>query len=111
MARRPRFTPQRPRRWHISLRNEEQAMEVGYHTLPELFSQLGLPESDDAIEQFIGEHRPLPENVLLQDADFWNPSQADFLRQGRDLDAEWAIAIDELNTLLRHTDGTEPTLN
>jgi hypothetical protein len=35
-----------------------------------LFAQLGLPSEKQQIDKFIETHRPLPDNMLLQDAHF-----------------------------------------
>lgn len=76
-------------------------MEMPSHTLSSLFAQLGLEHSDEAIERFIVEHRPLASDCPLHQADFWNTSQAEFLAQEIAGDADWADVIDQLNSLLR----------
>lgn len=72
-----------------------------HHTINGLFEQLGLDSSDDAIEAFIREKGPLDKNLKLPDAEFWTKSQAAFLSQAWQQDAEWAVAMDELSTRLR----------
>lgn len=70
----------------------------------DLFAQLGLPNSPEAIARFLNEHRPLPNDVLLADAPFWDASQADFIREKRLQDApEWIQVIDQLSEALRET--------
>lgn len=69
-------------------------------TLTDLFSQLGLPDDANAIDQFIADHSPLPGGVLLADAVFWTPSQAQFLREEITKDAAWAEVVDQLNASL-----------
>jgi hypothetical protein len=76
-------------------------MEPPIHNLVSLFNQLGLNSTDDDIEKFIDRNKPLPDNVELHDANFWNTSQASFLKQGKDEDADWAVIVDQLDTLLR----------
>lgn len=76
-------------------------MQITTIELPELFSQLGLPNSDEAITRFIKEH-PLPEGVRLTDADFWTDAQRQFLRESWHQDSDWCVAVDTLNTQLRH---------
>lgn len=71
------------------------------HSLESLFLQIGLDNTDDAIEAFINSHKPLAHSVLLYEADFWNRSQAEFLRQSVEDDADWAIVVDQLDALLR----------
>lgn len=75
-------------------------MQITTIELPELFSQLGLANSDFAINHFIKAH-PLPEGVRLTDADFWNDAQRQFLRESWQQDSDWCVAVDTLNALLR----------
>lgn len=67
----------------------------------ELFAQLGLPNDPESIEQFIRQHRPLPEGVLLHDAAFWSPQQAQMLKEKIKCDDDWAIVVDQLNVVLQ----------
>ena len=76
-------------------------MEPPFHSLVSLFNQLGLNSTDVGIEEFIDRNKPLQDNVELHDANFWNISQASFLKQGKDEDADWAVIVDQLDTLLR----------
>ena len=76
-------------------------METSFHTLNALFDQLGLASCDQAIEEFITKNKPLPDSVALYEADLWNASQASFLEQGIDQDADWAEIIDRLDVILR----------
>lgn len=76
-------------------------MESPNHSLNSLFMQLGLDNSDEAIDMYISKHNFLAHNVLLHEADFWNPSQAAFLKQAVDEDADWAIVVDQLDSMLR----------
>ena len=71
-------------------------MQPAIHQFAELFQQLGLPDDGDSIEVFIARHRPLPAGVALPDADFWSPSQAQFLREEIQEDADWAELVDSL---------------
>ena len=77
-------------------------MDTVSHTLPMLFRQLGLPADSEGISDFIARHRPLESTVKLHEASWWNRSQADFLREAIEQDAQWAEAADELDALLRH---------
>ena len=74
-------------------------MDAPIPTLKTLFEQLGLDSSPEAIDAFIVEH-PLPEDVKLIDAPFWSAQQAQFLKEELREDADWAIAVDELNQRL-----------
>ena len=76
-------------------------MEAAVHSMPQLFAQLGLPDDEVSIRQFIKAHSPLPETIKLPDAPFWTPSQAAFLRDGWKADADWVELIDQLNLSLR----------
>lgn len=67
----------------------------------ELFAQLGLPGDPAAIDGFIAEHAPLPAAISLAEAPFWSASQAAFLREELQEDADWAEVIDELDARLR----------
>lgn len=66
-----------------------------HHSLIDLFQQLGLPAEPDDIAAFIESH-PLRPGQRIVDADFWSPSQAEFLRAALLADAEWAVKIDSL---------------
>jgi hypothetical protein len=74
-------------------------MDTSEHTMRTLFAQLGLDNNDQAMAQFIRQHK-LSAGTAIQDAPFWNRSQASFLRESLKEDAEWCEIIDELNTLL-----------
>lgn len=74
------------------------------HDIGSLFAQLGLPTGQADIERFIATHGPLPQSVLLHEAPFWTPAQAEFLRDEILEDADWAEAVDELNVRLRAPD-------
>lgn len=71
------------------------------HSINALFEQLGLESTDEAIEQFISNHKPLQHNVLLHEADFWNDSQALFLKEAIETNADWVSAVDHLGLMLR----------
>lgn len=76
-------------------------MEPPIHTLPSLFKQLGLDDTDEAIETFVACHRPLPAEIELHEAAFWNSSQAALLKQEKQDDADWAEIVDQLDAMLR----------
>lgn len=76
-------------------------METPIHSLSTLFDQLGLDSTDQAIEGFINRNKPLPGHVELYEAGFWNASQASFLKQAKDDDADWAEIVDQLDAMLR----------
>lgn len=72
-------------------------MQTVEHNMTNLFAQLGLPNDRESIAEFIESHRPLPQNMPLADAPFWNPAQSAFLREEIQEDADWAPIIDTLN--------------
>lgn len=76
-------------------------MEPHVHRLPDLFRQLGLPDDHASIETFILQHRPLPMDVKLSDAEFWTYSQRTFLCEEIAEDADWAVVVDVLSSRLR----------
>lgn len=76
-------------------------MEPHMHDITALFDQLGLDSSDQAIDEFINKNSPLPMHVELHKAGFWNASQASFLKQVKDEDADWVDIVEQLNVMLR----------
>ena len=76
-------------------------MDTTRHTLPCLFAQLGLPNSEVAIEAFIGNNH-LPNEIPLERAAFWSAGQAQFILEAIQQDADWAEVVDQLDAQLRH---------
>ncbi len=76
------------------------------YTMNDLFAQLGLDSSDEAIEQFIKNHQ-LPENVMMKDADFWNEKQRTFIADEYKNNAVWVMILDELNLRLHEEQMNE----
>lgn len=76
-----------------------------FHSMTNLFAQLGLPSEPHEIKQFIDSHRPVSIEIHLYDAPFWNPAQSAFLRENILIDADWAGIIDRLNAALRNPDA------
>ncbi|PVZ79307.1 DUF2789 domain-containing protein [Serratia sp. S1B] len=68
-----------------------------------LFAQLGLDSSAEAIQNFIETHQ-LPANTHIMDAEFWSAAQRQFLSEKVASDGEWAITVDQLNESL-HEDS------
>jgi hypothetical protein len=67
----------------------------------ELFAQLGLPNDEASIQQFIRQHHPLADDLQLHDAPFWSPQQAQMLKEKIRCDDDWAIVVDQLSLALR----------
>ena len=78
-------------------------MDTVTPTMHHLFQQLGLPDGPADIDQFIAAHRPLPDDVRLIEAPFWNAAQSTFIRDQLRADDHWSVVIDTLNTRLRRT--------
>jgi hypothetical protein len=76
-------------------------MDMSQHTLKNLFAQLGLANSEVAMEAFIANNR-LHREVPIEKAAFWSSAQAQFLREAIAEDADWAEVVDQLDALLRH---------
>ena len=76
-------------------------METQIHSLESLFDQLGLGSEDQEIQVFIKKNSPIARDLELHEAKFWNSSQASFLEQAIDDDADWAEVVDQLNSMLR----------
>ncbi len=68
-----------------------------------LFLQLGLDASEQAIAKFIKTHQ-LPADVHLANAPWWSDAQRQFLTEQINSDAVWAIVVDQLNESL-HEDA------
>lgn len=72
------------------------------YTMNDLFAQLGLDNSDEAIDNFIGTHK-LSTDQKLVEASIWDDKQRMFLFEEWKKDAAWALVIDELNVRLHPT--------
>ena len=66
------------------------------YNMNELFAQLGLESSDEAIEHFI-ENNQLAKEEKLIEANIWSDNQRIFLQEEWEKDAAWVEVIDELN--------------
>jgi hypothetical protein len=76
-------------------------MDDSFHRFTDLFAQLGLPSDNPSISRFISQYTPLDDAVELENAPFWNTSQANFLRENLAADADWAELVDQLSAALR----------
>ena len=76
-------------------------MENFEHTMSDLFAQLGLPDADKEIDKFIHLHRPVADNLSLEEAPFWNTGQSQFIAESLGEDSDWSELVDQLNTRLR----------
>lgn len=73
------------------------------YNMNELFAQLGLDSSDEAINDFV-ENNQLAKEEKLTEAHIWNDNQRAFLQEEWNKDAAWVEVIDELNVRL-HPDA------
>lgn len=71
------------------------------HQFNDLFAQLGLPADAAGIARFLQDHAPLPGDIRLADAPFWSGTQAAFLRESLQQDADWSGPVDQLSEALR----------
>jgi hypothetical protein len=74
-------------------------MDSPFHSLENLFLQLGLDNSPEAIVRFIRENQ-LPPDTPLADAPFWTRTQAAFIQESLGEDSDWAEVVDQLNASL-----------
>jgi Protein of unknown function (DUF2789) len=82
-------------------------MDTSIHTLQTLFCQLGLADDEEQVTVFIRMHRPLPPNISLPKANFWNKTQAAFLAEAIADDSDWCALVDKLDCLLREQEAPE----
>ena len=85
------------------MRRDIGAMELSAPTMTSLFAQLGEPNDEAAIAQFVERNSTLAGDIPLHEAGFWTASQATFLRDCILQDANWAPIVDQLNTKLHKT--------
>ena len=69
------------------------------YNMNELFAQLGLDSSDEAIDRFIKNNQLVKEEKLTE-ASIWNDNQRMFLQEEWKKDAAWVEVIDDLNVRL-----------
>ena len=75
-------------------------MDTSSHTMAALFAQLGLPNSEIAMDNFM-QNNHLPAEIPLESAAFWNAGQAQFIQEAISQDADWAEVVDHLDAQLR----------
>ncbi|MEN6669301.1 DUF2789 domain-containing protein [Psychrobacter sp. B38] len=69
------------------------------YSMNELFAQLGLDSSDEAINSFIEKNQMAKEEKLTE-SPIWTENQRAFLQEEWSKDAAWVETIDELNVRL-----------
>ncbi len=75
-------------------------IEPTVHRFAELFAQLGLPNDEASIRDFIHNCPPLAPHIRLEEAPCWTPAQAAMLRDSLSANADWAETVDQLNLAL-----------
>jgi len=78
-------------------------MQQPAYTLNALFAQLGMDDSDAAVDHFIRANGPLPATLHIEEAPCWTPAQAKMLKESIMVDADWCEVVDQLDALLRKT--------
>jgi hypothetical protein len=73
------------------------------YKINDLFAQLGLDSSDEAINDFVAKNQ-LAKDEKLTESTIWNDNQRLFLQEEWKKDAVWVEIIDELNVRL-HPDA------
>ena len=73
------------------------------YNMNELFAQLGLDSSDEAIDSFVENNKLAKEEKLIEAA-VWNDNQRAFLQEEWNKDAAWVDVIDDLNVRM-HPDA------
>ena len=74
-------------------------MDMSANNIENLFAQLGLGNSTDAMARFAATHT-LPKEVYVNNAPYWNDGQRHFLQDALRQDSEWTEAVDQLNIML-----------
>lgn len=73
------------------------------YNMNDLFAQLGMDNSDEAIDQFIDDNQ-LAKDEELVNSDIWSEKQRMFLQEEWKKDAVWVEIIDDLNVRM-HPDA------
>ena len=73
------------------------------YTINDLFAQLGLESSDEAIDAFVEQHQLAKGEDLIK-SKVWSDSQRMFLQEEWNKDAAWVEIIDDLNVRM-HPDA------
>lgn len=77
-------------------------MDTTPSDLSHLFAQLGLANSEAAIESFIGSHT-IEANTCMSDAPFWSHSQRAFIKEAMEQDNNWTELLDQLDARLHRS--------
>lgn len=72
------------------------------YNMNDLFAQLGLDSSDEAIDKFIDDNKLAKDEELIE-SKIWDDKQRMFLQEEWKKDAIWVEIIDELNLRMHPT--------
>jgi len=75
-------------------------MDTSKHDMIGLFDQLGLDSTRSGIYHFVKGHN-IQADLTIDEAPFWNQSQANFLSDSIQEDGDWSEIIDQLDAMLR----------
>jgi hypothetical protein len=75
-------------------------MDTSVHNMNTLFAQLGLDNTRSGIYHFVKSHK-IQDDLTIDEAPFWNASQASFLLDSLQEDGDWSEIIDQLDAMLR----------
>lgn len=71
------------------------------HRFSDLFAQLGLPNDEQSIADFLILHTTKEKDFRLPDLPFWTVSQTAFLKESLAQDSEWSGLVDQLSSAMR----------
>lgn len=75
-------------------------MDTSVHNMNNLFAQLGLDDTRSGIYHFVKSHQ-IQDDLTIDEAPFWNASQASFILDALQEDGDWSEIIDQLDAMLR----------
>lgn len=75
-------------------------MDRSQHDMAGLFAQLGLDNTRSGIYHFVKANN-IEHDIPLEEAEFWNQSQASFISDSLQEDGDWSEVVDQLDVMLR----------
>ena len=81
--------------------NKGNIPEAAIYSIVSLFDQLGLESTQNNVNGFIANSGPLSANTALHQENFWNTSQASFIKLKLHADADWIQIVNRLGVMLR----------
>ena len=80
------------------------------YSMNELFAQLGLDSSDEAIDSFVENNKLAKEEKVIEAA-VWNDNQRALLQEQWNKDAAWVEVIDDLNVRMHPDSQTQKVVS